>query len=62
MFLVAAFAICILALKELNEEFAFVNRFPALYGLSRPAVYIAFIVLIFVLGNFSANTFIYFQF
>lgn len=62
VFLLAAFSICILALKELNEEFAFVNRFPALYRLSRPAVYIAFVVLIFVLGNFSANTFIYFQF
>lgn len=55
-------AILILILKELNEEFALLNRYPVLYQLSRPLAYITFILLIFILGNFSANTFIYFQF
>lgn len=57
--------ICVIALliaKELNEEFAIVNRHPKLYQLMKPALYIAFILLIFIIGNFSANTFIYFQF
>jgi len=61
-FAVISFAIFLLALKELNEEFAFVNRYPRLYNFSKPMAYIGFIVLIFMLGNFSANTFIYFQF
>lgn len=61
-FAVVSFAILVLALKELNEEFAWVNRYPRLYELSKPLIYLSFILLIFVLGNFSANTFIYFQF
>lgn len=61
-YLVAIFGVVLLALKELNEEFALLNRYPRLYHWSRSAAYVAFVVLIFVLGNFSANTFIYFQF
>jgi D-alanyl-lipoteichoic acid acyltransferase DltB (MBOAT superfamily) len=61
-FLIMIFVVGILTLKELNEEFALLNRYPAVYRIMRPAVYISFIVLIFILGNFSANTFIYFQF
>lgn len=61
-FLLMILVISILAVKELNEEFAILNRHPFVYRLIRPLVYIGFIILIFILGNFSANTFIYFQF
>lgn len=54
--------ILVLFLKEYNEEYALVNRKPSLYKILKPMVYVAFIILIFILGNFSANTFIYFQF
>lgn len=52
----------VLFLKELNEEYAVLNRRPQAYHVLRPLAYILFIVLIFIIGNFSANTFIYFQF
>jgi alginate O-acetyltransferase complex protein AlgI len=61
-FIIILFSIIILALKELNEEFAIVNRYQKMYSALKPLLYIAFVVLIFVFGNFSANTFIYFQF
>jgi alginate O-acetyltransferase complex protein AlgI len=61
-YLIMTFMILILFLKELNEEFAIMNRHEKLYRFAKPALYICFIVLIFVIGNFSANTFIYFQF
>ena len=54
--------VVILFLKELNEEFAVVNHFPRLYRTAKPAVYISIVIAIFILGNFSANAFIYFQF
>jgi hypothetical protein len=61
-FAVISFGIAVLFLKELNEEFAIINRYERGYAILKPALYISFIVLIFVLGNFSANTFIYFHF
>lgn len=61
-FSVMIVAIIILFLKEFNEEYAVLNRNPKIYSVLKPVAYILFIVLIFVLGNFSANTFIYFQF
>jgi hypothetical protein len=54
--------VVVLFLKELNEEFAVVNRFPRAYRLTKPAVYISMVIAILILGNFSANAFIYFQF
>lgn len=54
--------ILLLALKELNEEFALLNRHPFTYRALRSMAYAGMILLIFILGNFSANTFIYFQF
>lgn len=54
--------ILLLFLKEFNEEYAVINRSPKAYSLLKPVAYVFFIVLIFILGNFSANTFIYFQF
>ncbi|MBA3663197.1 MAG: MBOAT family protein [Bacteroidetes bacterium] len=56
------FLVAILFLKEYNEEYAFVNRRPFIYQALKPLAYVLFIIIIFVLGNFSANTFIYFQF
>lgn len=53
---------CILLLKELNEEFAWVNKFPALYKNVKSILYVVLIWILFMLGNFNANTFIYFQF
>lgn len=61
-FALMVFVISVLFLKELNEEYALINSRPALYKLLKPIAYMLLVVLIFVLGNFSANTFIYFQF
>lgn len=61
-FFVLFIAILILFLKELNEEYAIINRYKRAYSFLKPMLYTAFIILIFILGNFSANTFIYFQF
>lgn len=61
-FVIILFSILILFLKELNEEYAIINRNEKVYDFLKPFAYICFIVLIFILGNFSANTFIYFQF
>jgi D-alanyl-lipoteichoic acid acyltransferase DltB (MBOAT superfamily) len=61
-FLIMFIAILVLFFKELNEEYAIINKYKNAYSFLKPLVYIAFVVLIFILGNFSANTFIYFQF
>ncbi len=61
-FVIILFSIIVLFLKELNEEYAIINKNERAYNLLKPFAYICFIVLIFILGNFSANTFIYFQF
>ena len=53
---------CILFMKELNEEFACSDIHKKNYAYARPLIYICFLLMIFILGNFSANTFIYFQF
>lgn len=51
-----------LFVKEINEEFALVNKYPSIYNKLKPALYIILIWIIFILGDFNANTFIYFQF
>ncbi len=61
-FIILLFAIFILVLKELNEEYAIVNRYKKTYFVIKPMLYMVFVILIFILGNFNANTFIYFQF
>jgi alginate O-acetyltransferase complex protein AlgI len=61
-FLVIVFVITVLFLKELNEEYSLLKHHKKLYPWLKRAAYVAFILLIFLLGNFSANTFIYFQF
>lgn len=61
-FLFITLAMIILFFKEINEEFAIINKYKTGYQCVKPLAYITFIILIFILGNFSANTFIYFQF
>jgi alginate O-acetyltransferase complex protein AlgI len=61
-FFIMFLLIVILFIKEINEEYAIINKNKAVYSILKPLVFILFIVLIFTLGNFSANTFIYFQF
>lgn len=61
-FLIMLLAIIILVIKELNEEFAIINKRPLTYSIVKPAFYFMIVVLIFLLGNFKSNTFIYFQF
>lgn len=61
-FLIMLFMIMLLFLKEFNEEHALLNRLPLVYAVLKPIAYVLFIALIFIFGNFSANTFIYFQF
>jgi alginate O-acetyltransferase complex protein AlgI len=61
-FAVITLSILILLLKELNEEYGILNRAKSFSPVLRPAAYLIFLALIFILGRFSANTFIYFQF
>jgi len=61
-FFIIFLLIVILFIKEINEEYAIINKNKTVYSILKPLAFILFIVLIFTLGNFSANTFIYFQF
>jgi len=61
-FAMMAFLILLLFAKELIEELELMSRHKPLYSFLRPMAYIFIIAMIFILGNFSANTFIYFQF
>jgi D-alanyl-lipoteichoic acid acyltransferase DltB (MBOAT superfamily) len=54
--------ILLLFLKELNEEYALINKHPFTYKWLKQAFYVSLIIVLFITGNFSANTFIYFQF
>jgi D-alanyl-lipoteichoic acid acyltransferase DltB (MBOAT superfamily) len=61
-FFIIFLLIVILFIKEINEEYAIINKNKTVYSILKPLAFILLIVLIFTLGNFSANTFIYFQF
>lgn len=54
--------VAILFLKEANEEYAWLNRLKGFDVFYKPAFFIVLLVSIFILGNFNANQFIYFQF
>ncbi|MBS1653038.1 MAG: MBOAT family protein [Bacteroidetes bacterium] len=56
------FVTLLLFLKELNEEFSLINKHKKFYLFFKPIFFILIIILIFMIGNFNANTFIYFQF
>ncbi len=61
-FLIISSLILLLFMKEYNEEYAILNRYPRTYSLTKQIVYAGLVILLFILGNFSAQTFIYFQF
>lgn len=54
--------ILFLFLKELNEEYNFLNRLNKNYKTVKPMFYVFLFIILFVLGEFKANEFIYFHF
>lgn len=61
-FYVCITLVVLLFVKEYLEEKSFNRGFERFKNSVRPLVYILLLVLIFVLGDFNANEFIYFQF
>ncbi|MGE0569013.1 MAG: MBOAT family protein [Bacteroidia bacterium] len=61
-YIIIIFVTAILFLKEGQEEFQLVSNNNKSYTFLRDIFYLLIIVLIFTLGDFNANTFIYFQF
>jgi D-alanyl-lipoteichoic acid acyltransferase DltB (MBOAT superfamily) len=61
-FVLSFAGIAFLFLKELSEERAWFTRLPKFENAWRPAFYTLLFVTIFVVGQFSANEFIYFHF
>jgi D-alanyl-lipoteichoic acid acyltransferase DltB (MBOAT superfamily) len=59
---ICLFVCLILFLKEINEEFHILQKINGYSIFYKPAFYILVLVGIFILGNFNANQFIYFQF
>ena len=60
--LLALFAIIFLFMKELNEENGWINKLPAYEKWLRPVFYTLLFILLFTIGNFNSNEFIYFHF
>lgn len=60
--LLAFLGIIFLFLKELNEEYALLNKIPSFTRWWRPLFYVFVFVLLFTIGNFNSNEFIYFHF
>lgn len=60
--LLALCAIVFLFLKELNEENGWLNKIPSYEKWWRPVFYTLLFVLLFTIGNFNSNEFIYFHF
>jgi D-alanyl-lipoteichoic acid acyltransferase DltB (MBOAT superfamily) len=52
----------LLFIKEANEEYAILNKLKHFENLYKPIFYISLLISLFLLGNFSAQQFIYFQF
>ena len=61
-FAVLIFVLGILFIKEIQEEFILLKSSNFKENILTPAFYITILSLIFCLGNFNANSFIYFQF
>lgn len=59
---IACLLILFLFLKELNEEYALFNKLKIFDPYLRSAFYVAVFLVIFLIGKFNANEFIYFQF
>ena len=60
--LLSVFFILFLFVKEINEEYAILNRIKGFDRVIRPLFFVVIFVMIFVFGEFSANEFIYFHF
>ncbi|MDQ3111750.1 MAG: MBOAT family protein [Bacteroidota bacterium] len=60
--LIALLAILFLFMKELNEENGWLNKIPSYEKWLRPAFYTLLFILLFTIGNFTSNEFIYFHF
>ncbi len=60
--MVCMLLIGLMFLKEANEEYAFLNKISGFDRFYKPAFFILALAGIFLLGNFNANQFIYFQF
>lgn len=58
----SAMLIVLLFMKELNEEFMFSAGYKRVGSFARAVFYVTIFVLIFVLGKFNANEFIYSHF
>jgi len=61
-FVVLAFVLAILFMKEIQEEYTLIKSSNFKENYFTPTFYIIILCLIFCLGNFNANSFIYFQF
>lgn len=61
-FVVLAFVLCVLFIKEIQEEYILVKSSYFKEKYLVPAFYVIMLCLIFCIGNFNANSFIYFQF
>lgn len=62
-FIVVCIAVCLLLfVKEIIEEYNILQKDSSIKRLATPILYILALVCLFVLGNFNANQFIYFQF
>ena len=62
-FIVVCLLVCgLLFVKEIIEEFNVLQKASNVKRLVKPVFYILILVSLFVLGNFNANQFIYFQF
>ncbi len=60
--LLGATMIVFLFLKELNEEYGWLNRLKNFDRWWRPVFYVLLFVALFTIGQFSANEFIYYHF
>lgn len=60
--LLALLLIAFLFIKELHEEYGGLSRLKIYGSWLRPAFYIVLFALVFLAGQFNANTFIYFHF
>lgn len=61
-FLLTSVLILFLFMFELNEEFQIINKIRGFDKIIRPAFFIFLFVMIFVLGKFNTDEFIYFHF
>ncbi len=61
-FYICVALVVLLFVKEFLEEYKRSDSFEKLKSSLRPFIYVLLLVLIFVLGDFNANEFIYFQF